>query len=374
MEEILTNRVDDLIKQADDSLIKFIKEGKYQDVLLNMSNLSNYSMRNQILIYIQNPEATHVNGMKAWNYYGRSVKKGEKSMKVIAPIIEKVEIHEDSAYEGPDQEPKYKQVVTGFKVSFVFDITQTDGKEIQKFDSTEEIAREHFEIYKKALESCVKNYKFEYGEIEGTSDGYCDYKNRVIKIKEGMPTEKTLTTLIHEIGHALAEDRDRTNFKGLTPLEQRKIREIEAESIALVVSNKLGLHTDEFNCSYITAWSDGDIEKFRANIDVIRSVSYQIISKIEPEIESGMKLEEINKQEQEKQKVLDKFYADMDFGADSNLVSINKITDNKVYYSLNGTAGVYDIVKEEEKEQEQPKETTTKKTKQTKKKKEAELC
>ena len=87
-----------------------------------------------------------------------------------------------------------------------------------------------------------------------------------------------------------------------------------------------------------------------------------------------MKLEEINKQEQEKQKVLDKFYADMDFGTDSNLVSINKITDNKVYYSLNGTAGVYDIVKEEENEQEQPKETTTKKAKQTKKKKEAELC
>jgi len=369
MEENLSSRIDELIKQADDGLVKFIKEGKYKDVLLNMSNLNNYSIRNQVLVLMQNPQATHVNGMKAWNYHGRSVIKGSKSMKIIAPIIEDVEIHEDSAYETPDQTPKYKQEITGFKVSYVFDVSQTEGKPIQRFDSTEEIAREYFDIYKKALESCVRDYKFEYCDIEGKTDGICNYKDKVIKVQEGMPTEKTLTTLIHEIGHALAEQRDRTNFKGLTSKEQREIREIEAESIALVVSNRLGLHTNDFNCSYITAWSDGDIEKFRANIDVIRSVSYQILSKIEAEISREIGIVKDREKEEEKQKTIDKFYEDMNLGMDSNLVTINKVEGSKVYFTLNGTSDVHDTA-------EQPIVETKKtkaKTQSKKKKQEAEL-
>jgi len=370
MEENLSNRIDELIKQADDGLVQFIKDGKYKDVLLNMSNFNNYSIRNQVLILMQNPQATHVNGMKAWNYHGRSVIKGSKSMKIVAPIIEDVEIHEDSAYETDDQKPKYKQEITGFKVSYVFDVSQTEGKPIQKFDSTEEIAREYFEIYKKALESCVKDYKFEYCDIEGKTDGLCNYTDKTIKIQEGMPTEKTLTTLIHEIGHALAEQRDRTNFKGLTSKEQRQIKEIEAESIALVVSNRLGLHTSDFNCSYITAWADGDIEKFRANIDVIRSVSYQVLSKVEAEISREIGIAKDRQIEEEKEKTIDKFYADMDFGTDSNLVTINKVDGSKVYFTLNGTSSVHDTA---EQQPVQEKKKTKAKTQSKKKKQEAEL-
>ncbi len=376
MEENKTStKVDELIKKADESLMQFIKQGKYKDVLLNMSNLNNYSLRNQILIYLQNPNATHVNGMKAWNFYGRSINKGEESIRIIAPIIKKEEIHEDSAYETDDQEPKYKDVLAGYKVSYVFDISQTNGKEIEVFDSTENMVVENFQIYKNALEKCVKDYSFEYKAIDGKADGYCDYKNKIICIREGMTNEKTITTLIHEIGHALAEQRDRTNFKGLTVNEQRQIKEIEAESIALVISNRLGLHTQDFNCSYITAWSDGDIEKFRNNLDIIRSVSYQILSSIEPEIQMNLK-----QMQQEKllteQEVLDKFYKDMNLGFDSKQVEIERVDKNLVFYKLLGYSYVYDSDNPPQPKQEtesQPK-TKNKKTKTKQKESEVVAC
>ena len=73
---------------------------------------------------------------------------------------------------------------------------------------------------------------------------------------------------------------------------QDKIEEVEAESIALVVSNRLGLDTADFNMAYIATWSDGDIEKFKNNIDVIRSVSYQILSSVEPALQTYLREKE----------------------------------------------------------------------------------
>ena len=75
-----------------------------------------------------------------------------------------------------------------------------------------------------------------------------------------MATEKTLTTLVHEIAYAIAEERTQDSFKGLTKREVKQIKEIEAEGVALVVSNRLGLHTQDFNLAYIAGWADGDIK------------------------------------------------------------------------------------------------------------------
>lgn len=279
--------VDELIKQAENQFKQFIKDGKYKDLLLSMSNLNGYSVTNQLLILKQLPTATCVNGMKVWNYVHRNVIKGQRAIKIIAPLIEKRK--EDILDEDGNVIDTKEIDVVGYKVSHVFDISQTDGKEFYKVQCNENIAHDYFETIKDGLERVPRGYTIKYQNIERDGvDGYCDFKNQEIVIKEGMPFERTLTTLIHEIGHALAETRVRTNFKGLTTKEQIKIKEIEAESIALVVSNKLGLHTADFNMAYITKWADGDIEKFKSNVDVVRSVSYQILSSVESSLQSAM--------------------------------------------------------------------------------------
>ena len=292
MEETKTyTTVDDLIKQAEEQFRQFIKDGKYKDILLSMSNLNCYSITNQLLILSQMPTARCVNGMKVWNYNHRNVIKGQKAIKIIAPLreIRKEDVLDE---DGNVVETKEFEVM-GYKVAHVFDISQTEGRELYEFKCDENIAKENFETIKDALVSVPRGYDVNFANIENDGvDGYCDFTHKVIVIQDGMPLERTLTTLIHEIGHALAEERVRTNFNGLTKKEQTQIREIEAESIALVVSNKLGLHTADFNMGYITKWADGDIDKFKNNLDVIRSVSYQILSKVEPSLQSHLREQE----------------------------------------------------------------------------------
>ena len=91
-------------------------------------------------------------------------------------------------------------------------------------------------------------------------------------------------TTVHECGHALAHSAYREDFEGLTPSEKREIKEIEAESIACVVCTFLGLDTQNFNFSYITGWADGDIDKFRENIDVISRHARTLIKVIQKEM------------------------------------------------------------------------------------------
>ena len=272
--------VDEYIKMADDKLSEFIKTGRYKDVLLTMVNLYRYSVKNQILIMMQKEDATVVNGMSAWNYAGRSVIPGEKSIKIISPVFTKVE------KEKTDEEGKVvieeEQVLVGYKVGHVFDISQTQGREIERITCDQEIAVEHFNELKKALEQCVDGYTISYTtHIEPGCDGYCVPSEKKIVIREGMPTERTLTTLIHELAHAIAEERERIEFKGLNPSDVRQIREIEAESVAFVISTKLGLRTQDFNLAYMSTWADGDIEKFRNNLDIIRSISYKMANRLD---------------------------------------------------------------------------------------------
>ena len=134
--------VDEYIKMADDKLTEFIKSGRYKDVLLSMVNLYRYSVRNQILIMMQKEDATTVNGMSAWNYAGRSVIPGEKSIKIISPVFTKVE--KEKTDENGNVVVEEEQVLVGYKVGHVFDISQTQGREIEKITCDQEIAIEHF--------------------------------------------------------------------------------------------------------------------------------------------------------------------------------------------------------------------------------------
>mgnify|MGYP007108750688 CR=1 FL=1 len=90
-----------------------------------------------------------------------------------------------------------------------------------------------------------------------------------------------ISTLVHECGHTLAHNPYKAKFEGVTAIPNRDIKEVEAESIACVVCSHLGLETKDFNFSYITGWADGDITKFRKNMDVISRYSLELINGID---------------------------------------------------------------------------------------------
>ena len=127
--------------------------------------------------------------------------------------------------------------------------------------------------------------------------GLCNRKDKKILLLEGMSDIQTISTMVHECGHALAHTPYRKSFEGLTLHEKKEIKEVEAESIACVVCSYLGLDTENFNFSYISEWAEGDISKFRKNIDVIGQYATELIDGIEMVFQQ----ERIKKYEAQKQ-------------------------------------------------------------------------
>ena len=105
-----------------------------------MSKFHNYSFNNTLLIAMQKPDATLVAGFSKWrDTFHRTVKKGEKGIQILAPIpykkkveTEKVDAAGQPAI-GPDGKPM-KEIqeidATLFRVAYVFDVSQTEGKEL----------------------------------------------------------------------------------------------------------------------------------------------------------------------------------------------------------------------------------------------------
>lgn len=275
--------MDKITKRIDESLEKFIKDGKYKEVLVKMGNLYHYSFNNQMLILSQMPNVITTYGIRKWNHFGRHIKAGEKGIKIFTPIIKKV----DST--DIDKE-NYK--LFGYQMNYVFDISQTEGREFEVFKFDENKIIKDKDLIIKSLKSVANHEGFEIlyskeDELKDECYGLCDHKNKIIKIREGLCDLQEISTTVHEIAHALAHSFKRDDFNGLNINEIREIKEVEAESISCIVCTYLGLDTKNFNFSYITGWAKGDISKFRNNLGIISKYSSYIINGIDKECMGG---------------------------------------------------------------------------------------
>ncbi len=261
-----------LIKKIDQRLLEFIKQGKYKDVLLGMGNLGRYSLRNQLYILYQMPEARTVYGLRKWNSLGRNVRKGEKSLRVFSPILGKKEKEDEES-------------VKGFRLGHVFDISQTEGDEIRSFVVNEKGQIKDKDAIVLGMVKVADNHGYVFKRVGQESlgqdcYGLCNHSSKEIWVLETLADAQFISTFAHELGHALAHSKPRGDFEGLTQKEKRGIKEVEAESIACIVCNYLSLDTENFNFSYILGWAKGDISKFRKNIDFVGACAKTIIDEI----------------------------------------------------------------------------------------------
>ena len=284
--------VDKIMEDVDKKLDEFIKSGAYKDVLIMMGNLGKYSLTNQIYILLQKPDAVTVNGMRGWNYLGRSIKKDEKAIRIIAPVkgFAEVEVKDEDGNFITDEDgaivTKKVSVIKGYRPSFVFDVSQTKGRELKAFRMDDKTPVEDKETIIQGLVNTVseEGYTVSYATKEELREGcygLCNHKEKKILLLEGMSDLQEVSTLVHECGHALAHNPYKKDFEGLTELPSRDIKEVEAESIACVVCSHLGLDTENFNFAYIAGWAEGDIAKFKKNMDVISRHSMSLIDGID---------------------------------------------------------------------------------------------
>ena len=214
----------------------------------------NYSFRNAMLIYLQNPEASYVKGFKAWNELGRYVKKGAKGLAILAPCYRKVEDFKEpenkSEYQDSEGEKVIKRVISGFKVTYVYDIADTDGSDEYLPVLVKGLAgnsEQEQEIYEKLKAFISTEHSVQ--EVTGTaSKGSYNLATGVISVRSDVEYLQKIKTILHEFAHAI-------DF-AMHPEEDisRNRRELIAESVAYVVSMRLGLDTSRYSISYIKSW------------------------------------------------------------------------------------------------------------------------
>ena len=287
-----------LNKHLQEGIKDYFDSDNYKNFLEGMSHFNNYSVRNIQLIKAQLPEASMVASFNEWKKRNGHVNKGEKALYVQAPVT----VIKKDADGKPiiNSETGEKETFTYFKPVPVFDISQVSPVEGKKLNLPKmgevipsQITKEYYQnVYRSLRDISQKEngIPIRFRELE-KSDGSYSPKTNEITIKKGMTYEQTLSTLIHEMAHS-----ELHNKKSLTERFEGKLtrssKELQAESIAYVVSNHLGFDTSNDSFAYLASWSqepDG-LENLKAQLEIVQEEASSLMKRIDKYLEKYQSL------------------------------------------------------------------------------------
>jgi antirestriction protein ArdC len=256
---------DDLKKLTTESLKELaalLDQGRSErliTLLKTMGRFHRYTLHNVCLIVAQRPTATRVAGFHTWRSVGRFVRKGEKGIAILAPIVRR---HRE---ETQEDEPG---VVVGFRTAYVFDVDQTDGAPLPQTAEFAGDPGEHTAALKEAI--AAHSISIEYADDLGAALGLsCGGRIRVLK---GLSLASEFAVLAHEFAHELL------HRSGDRP-ESRDRRELEAEAVAFVVGQAIGLEAAEAARDYIQLYR-GDASALAASLDRIQRAASSILQSL----------------------------------------------------------------------------------------------
>jgi len=237
--------------------------GRLKEYLAAMARFHRYSWHNIMLIASQKPDATHVAGFHAWHKLGRFVKKGEKGILILAPIIRK------KAENNGETEPDESSTAVGFRAAYVFDISQTDGQPLPEIGSVNGEPREYRERLSKfvADQRIALEYSEDIAPARGTSSG------GKITLLPGQSPAEEFATLVHEVAHEMMHRDERRSSTS------KCMRETEAEAVAFVVCSAIGLETGSAAQDYIGLYG-GDAKLLGESLEYVQRTATQILNAI----------------------------------------------------------------------------------------------
>jgi antirestriction protein ArdC len=261
--EVIAANVQSLIEQL---------EAGHSDALtayLNaMSRFHSYSFGNVLEIARQCPTASRVAGMYAWNQLGRRVKKGEKGIRILAPIIGIKRKRDEEAEK--DITKQNTRVLVGFRNAYVFDVEQTEGVELP---AMREVYGDVGENYDRLL-AFIERQGIELVFTENIAPALgMSYGGR-IAILPGQSKAETFATLLHELAHEMLHKAERRTTT------TKVVRETEAEAIAFVVGKAVGLEVGTASADYIALYH-GNASLLIESLEVIQQTSAVILAALE---------------------------------------------------------------------------------------------
>ena len=288
--EAAESKLDTIMKSLEEGVEKVFTSEQYQMYLQTMAKFHNYSFNNTLLIAMQRPDATLLAGYQTWQKkFHRHVKRGEKGIKIIAPVpvkekrqVEKIDEETQEIVIGIDGQPEteiVERILPRFRVTNVFDLSQTEGEPLPTLEVNELVGDVFiYEDFMKGLEE-ISPVPFQFQEIGSGAKGYYSNAEKLVAIQTGMSQAQTMKTAVHETAHAIFHDRDVMEENGIT--KDRMTKEVEAESVAYVVCNHFGLDTSDYSFNYVAGWSsDKEMPELRSSMDTIRLTSSQLIADI----------------------------------------------------------------------------------------------
>lgn len=268
--------LEQLHAQLADSIAKLESLEAWQQWLNLARSLHHYSFLNTVLILSANPEATLVAGFGAWKERGHSVRKGEKAIKVLAPILRKVPLLDPAGNPVLDEQgqPRLARQMVGVMPVSVFDASQVEPPPAAPpppklltgqappglWDSLAELV-------------AVEGFTITRGDC-GRANGVTNFDNHEVRVRDGIDDAQAVKTLAHELGHVLTMDASQV----LTYNDQRELREVEAESIAYIVTAAHGLDSSQYTFDYLAGWAARAATDGTSIEDVLSATGQRVIA------------------------------------------------------------------------------------------------
>ena len=258
----------DRLEQAARQLLT--SDGWQRWVRIRSTNgLARYSFGNQLLIAMQRPDATYVAGFRAFLQLSRCVRKGERAIRILAPMS--VKVRDTDQVDGEQPETARRTV---FRTVFVFDVSQTevlpDLDPVPLEPPSEPVTGESHRHVLLSLEALAGElgYTVSSQELDGSADGWCDTTNHQIVINRALPANAQVRVLVHEIAHALGISYEDYG---------RRRAEVLVDTVTYIVCGSLCLDATGSTVPYIAGWGeDGELNAIREYAETIDKLARRI--------------------------------------------------------------------------------------------------
>jgi len=268
-----------MVEGSLDELADAVERGESEQLkryLVMLARFHRYSLGNVLLIGWQRPDATRVAGFHTWKKFGRRVKRGEKGIRILAPVVSRRkrrnrdEQHDEGQTEDTE-EGEAEEEVAAFRSVCVFDVAQTEGELLPEFARAEGAPGEYTERLKQLIRA--KGIDLAYSGSIGTAEGL-SAGGRIV-LRKGLKPAEEFSVLVHEFAHELLHQDSAAREQSKT------VREVEAEAVAFVVCQAACLDARHAATDYVKLYN-GDKKTLMASLGRIRQTAVQIIGGIEP--------------------------------------------------------------------------------------------
>ena len=268
----------------------YLDSDTYKKFLSCFSSFNDYSQKNMRLLLAQMPTATMVAKASDWKNLGRYPSKGTKALRVYAPVPEYKKDEEGNYLKDEKGNKISTGNIAGWKFVPVFDVSQTDGKELPKpiYELTENFKEpKHFLSIFNAVKKCT-TASISLQEIsQQERKGFYNSQTHSIVIRKGMNQYQTLKTEIHEVAHSILHQKS-------SEFISKEQKEFEAESVAYIVCKNYGVDTSDYTFAYLSSWTNkGErIADFENSLKTITNTARDLIKKIDKELYQELSIKE----------------------------------------------------------------------------------